>query len=86
MKIMKSLYSRFWFDFQLLGGGEFGDDRDDSNDLKYGGGPNGGGRDEFGPGDLDGRATMVPPTTLSTMRVSFSIPHPTSESGENNVS
>ena len=57
----------------MLGGGEFGDDRDDSNDLKYGGGPNGGGRDEFGPGDLDGRATMVPPTTLSTMRVSYSI-------------
>ena len=72
----------------MLGGGEYGDDREDSNDLKYGGGNGGnGGRDDsFGPGDLDGRATMVPPTTLSTMRVSFSIPHPTSESGENNVS
>ena len=55
---------------QLLGGGEYGDDRDDSSDLKYGGGGSGSRDDSFGPGDLDGRATMVPPTGISTMRVS----------------
>ena len=61
------------FSSQLLGGGEFGDDRDDSSDLKYGGGGGGGNGsrdDSFGPGDLDGRATMVPPSGISTMRVS----------------
>ena len=44
---------------QLLGN-DYGnmEDREDSND------------NTFGPGDMDGRATMVPPTNISTLRVS----------------
>ena len=39
------------------------DDRDDnSNDNTYG-----------GPGDIDGRATMVPPSGFSTLHVSIKI-------------